>query len=387
MKTAKGFSLSINKGIYHVSFRIRDKNGKLKQKCLSTGFKAIAGNQRKAEAKAREIYFEYRKKSDAGIIDSNILLCDYIKDFVERRKIIVAPTTYDNDQHYLNKYIYPYFKKANLKLKDIKPRHIEQYWSDVMAGGLSANSALKHIRLISPALKDAVKNGYIPNNPCELAAKPKKTKAQHIIYNADELVHLLEVSKGTSIELPIYLAANFALRREEALGLRWSDIDFDNKIMHIRNTATRGKKDGKLTTILAERTKTESSTADYELNDEVCEYLKAVKAYQEQIPRITQEYANYVCVNQVGELLKPDYVSRTFGNLLKKNQMKKITFHELRHSCLSLLVQNGIPMKVVQEYARHSNYSTTADIYSHLDKSAKLQALDLIRNKLDNVAS
>lgn len=67
--------------------------------------------------------------------------------------------------------------------------------------------------------------------------------------------------------------------------------------------------------------------------------------------------------------------------------MKKITFHELRHSCLSLLVQNGIPMKVVQEYARHSNYSTTADIYSHLDKSAKLQALDLIRNKLDNVAS
>lgn len=387
MKTAKGFSISINKGIYHVSFRIRDQNGKLKQRCLSTGFKAVSGNLRKAEAKARDIYFEHCAAAKAGIIDCNTLLCDYIKDYLERRHSDYAPSTYFVNTGYLNKHIYPYFKQTGLKLKEVKPRHIEKYCSDKRESGVSNDAILKHIRLISPALKDAVKNGYLTSNPCEYANKPKKNKPKHSIYTADELAKLLEISKDTPIELPIYLAANFALRREEALGLRWSDIDFDNKIMHIRNTVTRGEKNGKMGIIIAEKTKTEESTADYMLNDKVCGYLQAVKAQQERMPRTTQEYADYVCVNQVGELLNPDYVSKSFKRLLEKNQLKVIKFHELRHTCLSLLVQDGIPMKVVQEYARHANYSTTADIYSHLDKSAKLQALDLITNQLESAAS
>ena len=378
----KGYSLTVHNNKFCVQFRISGQG----QKTRSTGFAAVEGNRHKAEKKAREIYVACLKEAEAGIIDCNTLLCDYIKDYLERRHSDFAPSTYFVNTGYLNKHIYPYFKKTGLKLKEVKPRHIEKYCSDKRESGASNDAISKHIRLISPALKDAVKNGYLTSNPCEYANKPKRSKAKHTIYTADELAKLLEISKGTPIELPIYLAANFALRREEALGLRWSDIDFDNKIMHIRNTVTRGEKNGKMCVIIAERTKTEESTADYTLNDEVCGYLQAVKAQQEQMPRITQEYVDYVCINQVGVLLNPDYVSKSFKQLLEKNQLKLITFHELRHTCLSLLVQNGVSMKVVQEYARHANYSTTADIYSHLDKSAKLQALDLITNKLERAA-
>lgn len=371
--------LTIHNGKFCAQFRITGQG----QKTRSTGFAAVESNRHKAEKKAWEIYINCLKEAEAGIIGNNTLLCDYIKDFVNRRQDEVAPTTYYNDLHYLNKHIYPYFEKTKLKLKDVKPRDIENYWKDKCKDGLSADAALKHIRLISPALKDAVKNGYLSSNPCEYANKPKKVKPTRIAYNARELAQLLEISKGTTLELPIFLAVNYALRREEAIGLRWSDIDFDKKTMHICNTATRGLVDGKFTTILAERTKTASSTATYKLDDEVCEYLKAVKAQQEHMPRITEEYVDYVCVNQVGELLKPDYVSRAFGKLLEKNQLKKITFHELRHSCISLMVNGGRHMKEAQEYARHSNYSTTADIYSHLEENALLDAHSFISQQLN----
>ena len=107
---------------------------------------------------------------------------------------------------------------------------------------------------------------------------------------------------------------------------------------------------------------------------------------------MTEEQRDLLCrgLTRLGVPYTPEAVERLglyCRRLLEKNQLKVIKFHELRHTCLSLLVQDGIPMKVVQEYARHANYSTTADIYSHLDKSAKLQALDLITNQLESAAS
>lgn len=84
-----------------------------------------------------------------------------------------------------------------------------------------------------------------------------------------------------------------------------------------------------------------------------------------------QEYNDYICVNEIGELIKPDYISYKFLKMLRKNKMKEIRFHNLRHSCASLLLKLGFSMKEIQEWLGHADFNTTANIYSHIDVTAK----------------
>ena len=85
-----------------------------------------------------------------------------------------------------------------------------------------------------------------------------------------------------------------------------------------------------------------------------------------------KKYLDYIYVNEIGELVKPGYLTQHFPNLLEKNNMRRIRFHDLRHSCASLLLASGVPMKNIQEWLGHSDFSTTANIYAHLDYSSKL---------------
>ena len=85
----------------------------------------------------------------------------------------------------------------------------------------------------------------------------------------------------------------------------------------------------------------------------------------------SKEYTDYVCVDALGKLYDPDFVTGHFGQLLKKHKLKKIRFHDLRHSCASVLLAQGVPMKQIQEWFGHSDMSTTANIYSHLDAVTK----------------
>lgn len=384
------WSLQENRGIYHVSFRIKDREGKSRQKLLSTGVhtekrseaegkpksRAQIEAEDKARAKARAKAKEIVSKWEGLIaVTDNDLLCDYIKDWVERNKPRVQITTYDGYIHMLNKYIYPYFKNLRLKVQDVKPRDIEKYCNDKKAGGLSSNTVNKHYSIIRSALWDAVKNEIIRTNPADLADKLKTVKAKHEIYKPKEIQELLKISKGTAIELPVFLAAVFGLRRSEALGLQWSAIDFDEMTLTICNKVTRGKVDGHITEVASDTLKTESSNRTYMLNEAVSNYLKSVKMRQERYVRITNKYIDYVCVNEIGEIIKPDYVTHAFNDLLAEHKMKHIRFHDLRHSCIDL-VRKKCNLKLAQDYAGHADISTTGNIYSHTDLEEKLEGTD-----------
>lgn len=373
------WSLHINKGIWHVSFRVTDQNGKRIQKQLSTGFKAEKGNKRKAEAKAQEIVAKWE---NLIAITDNSLLCDYIADWVERDKSRVQITTYDGYRHMLDKYIYPYFKNARLNVQDVKPMHIEKYCADKIAGGLSPNTVIKHFAIIRTALQDAVKNGIIRTNPADLVEKPKRVKPKHDYYKQAELQKLLSVVKDTSIEVPVFLAVVFGLRRSEVLGLKWSAIDFDKMTLTICNKVTRGIVDGKVTEVESDTLKSETSNRTFMLNETVRNYLADVRKRQAERPRRTNKYVDYVCVNEIGELLKPDYVTHKFNDLLAENNMRSIRFHDLRHSCISLLVNNNFNMKLVQEYAGHSDFTITANTYAHTDLTEKREEVNAITQLL-----
>lgn len=372
-------SLQINKGIYHVSFRVTDRNGKRIQKQLSTGIKAEKGNKRKAEKRMQEILEQWE-----GIVavTDNSLLCDYIADWVERDKSRVQITTYDGYKHMLNKYIYPYFKNTRLNVQDVKPMHIEKYCAEKIADGLSPNTVIKHLAIIRTALQDAVKNGIIRTNPADLVEKPKRVKPKHDYYRQDELQKLLSVVKSTNIEVPVFLAIVFGLRRSEVLGLTWSAIDFDNMTLTICNKVTRGVVDGKVTEIESDTLKSETSNRTFMMNEAVRNYLENVRKQQEQYSRISSKYIDYVCVNEIGDRIKPDYITHKFKDLLAENKMRPIRFHDLRHSCISLLVNSNFNMKLVQEYAGHADFTITANTYAHTDLTEKQAEVNAITSLL-----
>ena len=117
------------------------------------------------------------------------------------------------------------------------------------------------------------------------------------------------------------------------------------------------------------------------------ERLLALKEEQQENRRLCgrsyiKEYLEYVCVNEIGDLIKPHYVTESFPKLLKAKGMRQIRYHDLRHSCASLLLANGVPMKQIQEWLGHSDFSTTANIYAHLDYSSKLTSADAMLNGL-----
>lgn len=135
------------------------------------------------------------------------------------------------------------------------------------------------------------------------------------------------------------------------------------------------------------KTKNKSSYRSLPLLDDIADKLLELKEKQEAFKNAfgktyNRKYLDYVFVNPQGRLIRPDYISEHFSILLNKIGMKHIRFHDLRHSCASLLLAKGIPMKAIQEWLGHSNFSTTANLYAHLDVNSKKLSADALVNAL-----
>ena len=160
------------------------------------------------------------------------------------------------------------------------------------------------------------------------------------------------------------------------LGLRWDAVDLDAGTLTIRHIVTSTNIDGKQMLVQADRAKTKSSLRTLPLVDVFVQRLRALKEQQEYNEQIcgncyNQKYKGYLFVNEMGNLILPNSVTDGFAKLLADNGLRKIRFHDLSHSCASLLLKQGVPMKQIQEWLGHSDISTTANIYAHLDAQSK----------------
>ena len=331
--------------------------GRYKQKWVAMHLKPTA-KKKEQEEKLTQIRLEYSGICSVEALE--ISFADYIQKWNEETKSSKSVTTYDGYCHMLNKYIYPYFKEKGYTLAELKPKDINAYYKWLQADcGLSGNTALKHHQIIYTSLKYAVDNDLIRKNPCETVTRPRKT--------------------GDPLETVIYLTVWHGLRREETLGLKWSNVDFLERIIRINTTVVRAKQGDKLVCVERQQTKSETSNRVLSMSDDEAHYLKQVKqqqAYNKEMCGNCYTDSDYVCTNTMGVLIQPDYVTSRFNKVLKKNGLRHIRFHDLRHSTASFLLAKGYSMKEIQEFLGHSNFNFTADNYTHTDLQSKRKMAD-----------
>jgi len=358
-------------GYYYIILNLTDSAGKRKPKWISTGL-TIKGNKKRAE----QMLMEERRKYANAKTGDDVLFADFMEQWLEIVKSTVSIPTYSSYVNAVKSIIAPYFRKKKILLRDLQAHDIQMFYQEQLQR-VKASSVIHYHANIHKALKYAVKNDMIPSNPADKVERPKQDKFYGNFYDRDELNKLFEAVAGTKLELPVLLGAFYGLRRSEIVGLKWSAIDFEQNTITISHTVTSCNLDGKCVIVAKDTTKTKSSRRTLPLVPYFHEKLLAVKAQQERNQKLcgrshNREFLEYICVDDIGDRFKPNYITSQFPKLLERNGFRKIRFHDLRHSCASLLLASGVPMKHIQEWLGHSDFSTTANIYAHLDYSSKL---------------
>lgn len=304
----------------------------------------------------------------------------------------LAPRSYERYEEIMKKHIIP--AMGGIPLQKLKPMHVQTYQSkklksgriDGKPGGLSNKSVRMHMHLLSQALKYAVGLQILKNNPCQHVKAPKVKKPKVNYLEEKEVNKLLKHIKqnGKNWDYIFFsLAVHTGMRRGELLGLSWDDIDFKNSKIYIRDTLQRIRGKGLL---LKEYPKTESSRRSIDISDKLVKLIKKHKKKQsEERLKYDGEYQdnNMVFGNKNGSYVNPGSMTRRFNRYLEAAKVKKIRFHDLRHTHASLLLKAGEQPKVVQERLGHITIVTTQDLYSHLFPSMQKEAAKKMENIID----
>lgn len=395
-------SVQINKGYYFIVFNMYNEYGKRKPEWHSTGLK-VDNNERKnnqIRKQAEKILNEelVRVNAENSFSNkmntiaknskySNMLFSDYMLEWLENIKPKVVQSTYIGYEQVIKGRLCPYFKSKKIKLIDLRPRDIQDFINYLYKQRLKGSTIAHYTSNMNTALKEAVIAEIIPSNPMDRIESVKKEVYIPEFYTDNELLDLIEVIKAQDLELPLTLGIIYGLRREEILGLTWNAIDFNNKSITIRKTVGRGKYDGVTQFLIKDIPKNKSSYRTLPMFDFIADLLKKYKEKYKLNEKIfgntyITDYKDFICLMDNGELVKPDYVDRTFSRILKENGFRHIRLHDLRHSCATLLLRNGVPLPEIQKWLGHSNIVTTQR-YSHLDQNDKSIPANMIETKFN----
>ena len=373
-------------GFYYIVLSYTDSAGKRRQPWIGTGL-PVKGNKKRAEKMLAETRKDFTiPKGQVSELSPDMAFSDYMRYWLKMMRTAVTETTYSSYCFNVEKHIIPYFEPLGVTLAGLQPRQIQSFYLHELKT-VSPGTVIHYHANIHKALKYAVKMDLIPFNPADKVERPKKQKYIADYYRLEELEQLFEATKDHPYSLLIQITAFYGLRRSEALGLRWDAIDFERNTITIRHIVTNAKIDGKYEIVREDRAKTKSSLRSLPLVDNIREKLLALKEQQKENKRIcgncyNREYDGYVFVDVMGNIFNPRNLSSNFSKLLELKGLRHIRFHDLRHSCASLLLANDVPMKQIQEWLGHSDISTTANIYSHLDYKSKLTSANVMDNVL-----
>ena len=378
--------LEVKKGYYYIVLNYVDENGKRNRPWIPTGLPE-KGNKRKAEAMLSKVRNSYEppKVTEEGL-RSDMLFADYLEQWLEVAKTRIAVATYSSYSNMVQSTIAPYFRKTKVKLCDLEASHIQTFYNEKLKV-VKPNTVIHYHAVIHSALKYAVKTDMLSKNVADKVDRPKKNSFQPVFLSAEEMETLFRELKGSKLELPVMVAAFYGFRRGEVVGLKWDAIDFERGTISVNHTVTTVELDGRLMDWAQDSAKTKSSLRTLPLVGAFKDYFMQVKQAQEYNKAIcgdcyNYDYDGYVFVDEMGNRMKPNYLTTEFPDFCEKHGLRRMRFHDLRHSCASLLLANGVPLKQIQEWLGHSDFSTTANIYAHLDYTSKLTSAQAMESGL-----
>lgn len=350
-------------------------------------------NKTKVNKAFREVVAQYEQEfweeqERGGRPPADIPVYDYLVSYLKRVEPELQKNTIVSYRSMTNGKIRRYFqRRPQLTVGNLKPQDIQDFYQSLFADGVVANTVIHYHALLRRAFQQAFKEERIDANPFDRVGRPKKNKFHGENYTQEELLTLLHLARGDVIYPAILLAGAMGLRRSEALGVRWSRIDWEKRTVLLDTKIVEYRENGKKKVEPVEEMKNKSSRRTLPLPDPVVEMLQVQKEHREVYRKMFQgsynaQYLDYVCVNQLGELLRPSYVTDHFRELLEKYGLRHIRFHDLRHTFASLLINQDVPLINVSNFLGHSDLSTTANIYAHLDKASKQASAAVISDIL-----
>jgi integrase len=309
------------------------------------------------------------------------------EDWLPRRKSQIRSSTWESYRDSLEGRVLPHL--GDVPLRDLTPKMIAELYQHLLAtpgrdsnrAKLSKRTVAYTARVLRAALADAVRQGAIPRNPAEAVDPPKPDQREMRYWTPEQARAFLESVTGDRMEAAWRLLLATGLRRGEALGLKWSDVDLDAGKLSVRRTLVAV---GYRIEWSTPKTKRSSRTVDLDAGTVAALRRHRTRQLEERMlwGEAWQD-ADLVFTREDGSSTHPQTLSAAFERAVKASGLPSIRLHDLRHSSAVTALAAGIPTKVVSERLGHSSTAITTDIYQHVTETMQRDAADRIGAVLD----
>jgi integrase len=324
------------------------------------------GFKTKKDAQNALLELEQSLITGSYVKPNKILFGDYLlNQWLEDKQTKVKKQTLKTYTWIVEKHIIPTLGK--IELNQITPMAIQKLYNRLTKdNALSDENIQKVHTLINDSLKKAERWGFLGRNPASLVDRPKAVKKEISVWDVMEVQAFLKFAKGYNrYYIAFLLALTTGIRQGEILGLlQWRDVDFEHGCLRITQTLSGNGKE------FLPYTKTKAGTRTVDLPDETLEKLIIHKAMieKEKLELGLNEYNDFdlVVCTPTGTPTNKDNIRRTFKSIIKKANLRKIRFHDMRHTHATLLLLQGVNPKIVSERLGHADVRITLDTYSHL---------------------
>lgn len=364
MNIKSAFIRKRNEKFYVYVEYIEETTGKIKQK-------SYGSYEKKKDAEKYLIEIKSTINNNKFIAPSKTTLVERCYKYIMMNEKKWSPYTTVNRKSWLKNYIEPFFEDT--KLIDVNPSILQIFINKNFDSSASSAAKVRY-SFLSSVLKEAYRLKEISENPCDFLKLPTQNVTSEIeIYNREETLLLINKLKDSLIEIPILLMLLLGLRIGEVAGLRWSDVDLDNSIININQILIYAN-----SKITFKEPKTAKSKRALSVPKELVEKLKIEKLKQNKMKlqgTLINEN-NLVCLNTNFKPWIPTVLSKAFHNFIKRNNLRNIRAHDLRHTNASLLLLGGTNMKVISERLGHTDIKITMNRYSHVLEEMDKEASD-----------
>jgi integrase len=320
----------------------------------------------KTQAEVRDKLTKALSDRIDGIVydDENMTIGEYLDVWLKGSVYgSVRQSTYDRDTNLVNNHIKPLL--GGLMLKKLNSAHIQSFYRDRLDTGLSTSTVHKMHDILRRGLAQAVKWHLVPRNVADVVKPPRPVPKEIVALSTDETRRLLDAAAEDRLEALYVLAVHTGMRQGELLALRWQDVDMENAVVSVRRTLTRSG--GKVT---FGEPKTSKSRRSIRLAPQATEALRAhLERQLRGMEILGDRYRDQglVFTTDTGAPINPSNLrQRSFAPLLKRVGLPHMRFHDLRHTCATLLLSRGVHPKFVQELLGHATIAITLDTYSHV---------------------